>query len=285
MRIMPPAFLTGRMRSLSWCWPLLVLLTSATGCTSVLRGVRHVEKVRDASILAKSVGKDPIAELAGSTAPEPLQRFDSDDMVLAIALETARLAEQRGMDGDAIRAYQQVRRLDPSKPDVSHKLAVLYDRSSMTDAASREYATALKETPEDADVLCDYGYFLYSTGHLQQAESKLRQGLTFVPNHQRCSVNLAVVLGEQKQYEEARRLFERAIGPAAAQHNIGMIKLRHGDTLEGARLVAEASRKDPSIRQSLPNLDHIASTTFVPDSPVGSGSLRQVKYETQAHQP
>ena len=169
---------------------------------------------------------------------------------LAIAWETAQLAEQRGLDSEAIAAYRQVRAADPTRPGVAHALAVLYDRSTMTDAAAREYQTALIENPKDANLHCDHGYFLYSTGSLEQAEAALRESLRLQPEHRQATINLALVIGKQGRFDESEQLFTRAIGPAAALHNVGMLRLQSGQSTTGGEMLAEAARRDPSIGQS-----------------------------------
>lgn len=191
---------------------------------------------------------------------------DPSDQAFEIALETAKLAEQRGMDAEAITAYQKVRHLNPDHPGVSHALAVLYDRSAMTDAAEREYNASLGESPKDVNVLCDYGYFLYSTGKLDDSERILRSGLSINQKHRQTTINLAVVLATKRRYDEAQRLFENAIGPAAALHNIGIFKLRHGNAAEGETMIAAALEKDPSLRESkavLENVDNSANRSYL----------------------
>ncbi len=184
---------------------------------------------------------------------------DPSNQDLAIAWETAKLAEQRGMDQEAIKAYLEVRKHDATKPGVAHALAVLYDRSGMTDAASREYQAALSESPDDADLHCDYGYFMYWTGKLAEADASLRKALKLQPGHKRATVNLALVLGDQGQFDEAQKLFTQAIGPAAAMHNVGMLHLRAGNIDTAKQLLAEAKRLDPSIDQSQSALQWIAA--------------------------
>lgn len=184
---------------------------------------------------------------------------DPSRQELAIAWETARLAEQRGMDREAIDAYLQVRQHAPSKPGVAHALAVLYDRSGMTDAASREYQVALQESPDVADLHCDYGYFLYSTGQSAGAEASLREALRLQPGHAQATINLGLVVGDQGRYDEAQQLFEKAIGPAAALHNVGMLRLRAGEVDTAKSMLAEAKRRDPSISAAGPVLERLAS--------------------------
>ena len=178
--------------------------------------------------------------IKGGTTTDRLNRPDPFDLS----------AEERGLDSEAIKAYLDVRKLDPSAAGVAHALAVLYDRSGMTDAAAREYQTALQESPQKADLRCDYGYFLYSTGRDAEAEVSLKESLRLSPDHRQATINLALVVGHQGRYDEALQLFTKAIGPAAALHNVGLLKLQAGETIAAKQMLAEASRRDPSIRQS-----------------------------------
>ena len=261
-------------------------MLAASGCSSLVTSVKEAKPLGVLPSLAtrhvKPDATTPTRMGENNLSQTPLKSYDSSKMELAVALETARLAEQRGMDADAIRAYQEVRKLNPKQEGVAHALAVLYDRSAMTDAAAREYALALTEAPRNADVLCDHGYFLYSIGQMKEAEQSLRKGLAVDPTHQQCKINLAVVLGEGEQYREAETLFEDAIGPAAARHNIGMLKLRHGETETGAKLVSEASMKDPSIKQTRSVLDWIASNKTGLPKTTTPRLVKQVSHQTMA---
>jgi len=212
-----------------------MMLFSFAGCSSLASLKRSV---------AGAVTSNPPLALPQTQLANPVGQE------LAIAWETAQLAEQRGLDSEAIAAYRQVRAADPTRPGVAHALAVLYDRSAMTDAAAREYQTALMENPKDANLHCDHGYFLYSTGNLQQAETVLRESLRLQPEHRQATINLALVIGKQGRFDEAEQLFTRAIGPAAALHNVGMLKLQAGQSTTGGEMLAEAARRDPSIGQS-----------------------------------
>lgn len=231
---------------------------SCVAVCSIVAGCSGLESFRPslpARLLVKQSDQSQLPQLA-----------DPSEQRLKIAWETARLAEQRGMDQEAIEAYLTVREHEPSRVGVAHALAVLYDRSGMTDAAEREYQAALSETPDDADVHCDYGYFLYSNGRLEPAEANLREALRLQPTHRQATVNLALVLGHRGRYEEAGELFTAAIGPAAAMHNVGMLKLQAGDVAAAQEMLAEAKRRDPSIQQGQPVLERLARIEAAPNS-------------------
>jgi len=195
--------------------------------------------------LATSIPGAGTPSAAGRSAAEASQKLE-----LAIAMETADLARKRGMDDEAIAQYLVARSLDPKVKGVAHPLAVLYDRAGKMDAAEREYRLALVEQGDNADLLSDYGYFLYSRGKHDEAESTLRTALKKQPKHHQGTVNLALVVGARGNYDESQRLFTEAMGPAAALHNIGMLKLRAGDRVGAIENLRGASSQDPSLGES-----------------------------------
>ena len=125
--------------------------------------------------LIRSRSTEPLA------GAKPVKREASESLDLSICLETAELARTRGMDEEAIEQFTRARQIDPNVTGVAHPLAVLYDRAGRADAAEREYLAALEEEPHDPDVLCDYGYFLYSRDRFEEAEAKLRESLERSP--------------------------------------------------------------------------------------------------------
>ncbi|MFV0444256.1 MAG: tetratricopeptide repeat protein [Planctomycetaceae bacterium] len=166
------------------------------------------------------------------------------------AVASLQLAEQfaaKGNDGLAIEQYLRVREYQPGRDGIAHPLAVLYDRQGRVDSAEREYRLALDEAPKDADLLNDYGYFLYSQGDLSGAEELYHRALKQNPQHRSAQVNLALAAAEQQRYEEAFILFERAVGPAAAHHNVGVVLARHGKLKEAEQHLLAAAKRDPSL--------------------------------------
>jgi len=225
---------------------LLVMLLLFSGGCGQLRLPKSVPTIgRKTPTESRSANASPAFAESQTPNPEASRKLE-----LAIRLETAELARKRGMDREAVEQYLAARKLDPQLRGVAHPLAVLFDRAGQGDAAEREYRTALVERPGDADVLCDYGYFLHGRRRFEAAETTLRSALNRQPDHQQATVNLALVVGTQGNYEESRRLFERAIGPAAALHNVGMLKLQAGDREAGLADLRTAAGLDPSLTET-----------------------------------
>ncbi len=217
--------------------------------TNVLLSFMLVFSAGCASMTSKLPGTKTLTE-SQHDAPAPVESpplVSPSGQDLAIALETARLAEQRGMDQEAIEAYLAVRQHQQDYPGVAHSLAVLYDRSGRVDDAGVEYRRAISGQPANAALHCDHGYFQYGSGRLDEAEKSYRKALQLEPKHHQSQVNLAVVLAHQGDYDQATKLFTEAIGPAAAQHNVGMIKLQRGEHDAAKAMLAKAAALDPSV--------------------------------------
>jgi len=219
-----------------------LFLMAMSGCSFVRP--KNMNWDNTASVSTHSPNPSP-ASAAGRAAAETSQKLE-----LAIAMETADLARKRGMDEEAIAQYLVARSIDPKVKGVAHPLAVLYDRAGKMDAAEREYRIAIAEQADNADLLSDHGYFLYSRGKHDEAETTLRSALKIQPKHHQATVNLALVVGARGNYDESQRLFTEAIGPAAALHNIGMLKLRAGDQAGAIENLKVASSQDPSLTES-----------------------------------
>jgi Tfp pilus assembly protein PilF len=217
--------MTSPLRRHVWhCCGQLALIVLLTGCGRVL-------------LRPDSAAVEPLSQVSERGKAEACRR-------------TAEELASHGREVHAIEQLERARRYDPKIRGVAHRLAVLLDRQGRMDAADREYQIALEESPRDASLLCDYGFFHYEIGNLEEATQLLKRALKQDAKHTQALVNLGTVLAEQKKYDEAWEAFSKGVGPAAAHHNLGIIKARHGD-IEGARNhLSEAIRRDPGLNQA-----------------------------------
>jgi Tfp pilus assembly protein PilF len=189
--------------------------------------------------------------LGRSQTGERLRLKAIDESVQADACRrTALELASHEKDEHAIAQFERARELAPSMTGIAHPLAVLYDRQGRMDAAEREYRQAIAETPKNPDLLNDYGYFLYSRGDIPEAEAILRKALKLSPKHPKAALNLGMVLAQRKEFDEAFKQFEAAVGPAAAHHNIGMLLMRDGQESEAVAHFQKAIQRDPSLSQT-----------------------------------
>jgi Tfp pilus assembly protein PilF len=160
---------------------------------------------------------------------------------------TAEEKEGAGEDQQAAAFYEQARVLDPQARDYGGRLARLYDRLNQDEAAEREYRAAIEESPNDADLLNDYGVFHLRRGQWTVAEGWFRRALEASPGHDRASVNLAISLGMQDRRTESYEAFARVVGSAAAYCNLGVLLQRQGQTDAGRDHFEQALRLDASL--------------------------------------
>jgi Tfp pilus assembly protein PilF len=205
---------------------ITAMLTSASGCALFPAAASTIP---GHSLSAKAAG-----EIDAKTQAEACRRTG---MQLA--------AHER--DEHAIAQLERARELDPNIKAISHPLAVLYDRQGRIDAAEREYLAALKETKNSPDVLNDYGYYLYCRDELARAEEALRDCLRQNEKHQMARLNLGMVLAKQGLNDGSFAEFEKAVGPSAAHHNVGLLLIRNGQREQGLEHLQLAAKTDPSL--------------------------------------
>lgn len=225
-RMWPRPNRAGSRRS-RLCFALCVSLLSGCGTFKGMVGKSTTDEGRMS--LLRTVDERTQAEACRGTAIE-LARSERDE--------------------HAIAQFERARTFDATLEGIAHPLAVLYDRQGKFDAADREYRLALKEQPKDPDVVNDYGFFLYSRGDLVAAEKQLRRAVDLKQDHPKARINLGMTLAAQQKFNEAFTVFEAALGPAAAHHNVGMLLARADRKSEAISHLEQAAHGDPSLLQT-----------------------------------
>jgi Tfp pilus assembly protein PilF len=157
--------------------------------------------------------------------------------------------ESEGRDAEAIKQYELARHYRP-KTDVAHRLAVLYDRVGDASAAMPEYARALKEYPQDADLLNDLGYHHYNLGRWDEAEKCLRQAVTLNPKLSCAWTNLGMTLVQEGRTKESLEAFRHCVSPAEAQCNLAFLLTTQGKKEEARAAYQEALRLQPGLQSA-----------------------------------
>ena len=131
--------------------------------------------------------------------------------------------EQQGNLNEAMRIYELEIRGGNSSPVILQRLAVLYDNTGQSDLAMPLYQRALAMDPNNADLLCDFGFHLFLEGNLFEAERHYRLALNASPNDARANNNLGVLLAQSNRHEEAMQQFMFAgLGSDQARHNLSV---------------------------------------------------------------
>lgn len=185
-----------------------------------------------------------------AVAEKPKQKELPAARAAEACLLTAQQLEEAGKDTEAIQQYERARRFQPELAAVPHRLAILYARSADTVRAEKEFALALTKNAKDADVHNDWGFYLASQARWSEAESAYRRAIELAPDHARAKTNLALALGEQREYDASFRLFEEVSGTAAAHRNIGVLLARHDRPDDARAALSRAIAADPSDKRA-----------------------------------
>jgi Tfp pilus assembly protein PilF len=204
---------------------------------------------------------------AATPKPAELPPDKSAELCLAVAQEY----DKAGRDADAIFQYERARKLNP-KLEVSRRLAVLYDRSGETGKALVEYRAALEAHPRDAGLLNDFGYFHLVRDNFAEAERYLRAALEINPRQSRAWVNLGMALGYQKRFAESYEAFARAVSPAEAYYNVGLIltqwtKEEPEHKEEARKALRQALACDPNMHKAQTLLAFLDDPASLPNDP------------------
>ena len=100
---------------------------------------------------------------------------------------------------------------DPLTAEQHNDLGVAYEEKGDFDLAGKEYEKAIKKNREWVIPYLNLGHLYYRQDKIDQAERALREGLRVKGDHPELLNNLAWVLMEKGQLEQARALIDKAI--------------------------------------------------------------------------
>lgn len=214
-----------------------------------------------------------------------------------LRLAAARNGEQQGDQERARKAYQDLLAENANHPLVHHRLGVLCLRQGAVAEGLSHFERAAALAPEDAEVLTDYGYALYTQGQLQDAESRLRNALAISPNNKRAANNLGLVLGKAGRTQEAYKAFRQVGTEAEALANLGYVHSQLGNLDEAAKHFSRSLDEDSQLTVAAEGLMQIAQQKKVqavaaaaakaepaaePASPAVAASAALTSFETLA---
>ena len=147
-------------------------------------------------IAAKPAQADPALPFPVREHESPRTSAAADppgpDDVAANLRRGHREAEAGRLD-QAERYYERVLRDEPRNAVAHHRLGVIADERRDFPAAEGHYLAALRERPDDADLLNDLGYSYVLQGRAAEAERTLRAVVAASPRHERGLMNLALL--------------------------------------------------------------------------------------------
>ncbi|QDT68235.1 Tetratricopeptide repeat protein [Planctomycetes bacterium MalM25] len=121
------------------------------------------------------------------------------------------------------------------------------DRAGKLAEAERTYRQAIGADPTSAAAVNDLGLCLARQGKLQPSAAVLRQAIMMRPDKPLYRNNIATVLVELDQADEALVHLKTAYGPATAHYNLGQLLTRGGKTDEAVAQFREAVNLEPTL--------------------------------------
>jgi Tfp pilus assembly protein PilF len=234
--------------------PWLITLAPLVGClasqvqTSKFSGMPELTG-------PESAGPDSVPAAAKASLPPKKAAM--------ACVATAEELQAKGHANEAVLLFERARQLDPKQARVCRDLAVLYDQQGQDARALAEYQKALELTPRDADLLNDWGYFHFRRGDWTEAEKQFRAALAESPTHERATINLGLTLGEQGRYQDSYEVFAKAIGPAAAHSNVGVLLASRGRDAEARVAFQKALELQANLPQARAFLTHLNRSSNV----------------------
>jgi len=174
-------------------------------------------------------------------------------------IKTAHQLDSQHHNREAIALYERARGFDPKRKNLSRRLAVLYAQVKDTAKAKLEFANAIAETPKDASLRSDAGYFYLESGDIENAEKELVEARKLLPGHSKSTIHLAMLRAKQERLDESFSLFEEAVGPASAHSNLGVLLAKSGNNELAIQHLEEANRLDPELPAPTAFLKHFRS--------------------------
>jgi len=176
-------------------------------------------------------------------APEDAQRRHR----LALALM------QAGKVEDAARQWEKAVELDPGFAKAYYNLGVCCYTLGLTDDAETHWLKAVELDPTQASGHYNLGVLKHNAQALEEAADQYRQCLAVAPRHRhlKAQVNLGLALAGQKEFNQAREVWDRLLSENPqcfnACYNLGVLCQQTGDVAAAVRLWKRAA--DISLAQ------------------------------------
>jgi len=212
----------------------------ADGSDSLFTGTTETVSLKTAALAAQKWEANPADMKAGLHYAKLLKDMGQSDKSLGVLAELGKhnpqdtnlamlygkeLAEA-GHSEDAVQVLTTVIGTGKADFKVYSALGSAYDQQGQFADARKAYKTALEMKPGDISVTNNMGMSFALEGNLKEAEATLRQasalpGAARVPQVRQ---NLALVVGLQGRFDEAREIVSKDLPPSQVEANMAMLQ-------------------------------------------------------------
>lgn len=186
-----------------------------------------------------------------------------DPRVFVVAAE---LLERGGKFDQAEKQYEKALATDPKHPAALIGIARLHDREGKFSLAEKDYIRAIKAHPKQADYYNDLGLCLARQKKTKLAVGILEKAVELAPGKVLFRNNLATVLVDQGDYDEALKQFTAAQGEAIAHYNLGYLLSKRNQNEEAIRHLRIASQMKPQFAQAQKMLAQLDADRAAPNA-------------------
>ncbi|WP_291170181.1 tetratricopeptide repeat protein [Gimesia sp.] len=186
--------------------------------------------------------------------PTAMLPSSAREKVLDSKMAVAQDLEHKKELEKAKKTYESIHKADPDRALACHRLAIVSYRLGERDESLEYFEKAKELTPENAELLSDYGYALYKMKKYPEAEDVLRKSVSLSPKSERATTRLATVLGSQGKMQESYTQLCKISSPAEAHEIIAHLHAERGEkqlALTHYQKSLAMSQRDASGRGSI----------------------------------
>jgi tetratricopeptide (TPR) repeat protein len=250
----------------------LTLLLAVTGCA--IPGVSSKNETAP-PVTSQTSWTDKLTAPFKSLAPKKAEVEDlskTDPISLGFAsgpptpslyVAMAQMSDQGGNAAHARSMYQQALKIDEKNLDALLGLARMEDREGNLQEALRIYQQAVNNHPEDARALNDLALCQARCGDMQKSYELLSQAVKMRPEKQLYRNNIAKVLIEMNQLDQAAMQLAAVYDPAVANYNMAALLQERGRTAEAVPFLHKALAANPQFAEAHTMLTNITGGTQV----------------------
>ena len=166
----------------------------------------------------------------------------------------AREWERQGQLVEAMKCYEEARKLDPKVYGAVEKLAALSDKTGEPEKADKLYQEAVRARPQDAKLRYEVALFHYRNDHLSEAEHHLQETVRLAPDHREAWEHLGKTLARRSRFEESLVAFQKVYPEPEAKLKLGLALHEVGREKEGREFLREAIKEEPMLAKSVKKL-------------------------------
>jgi tetratricopeptide (TPR) repeat protein len=214
---------------------------------------------------------------------------DNKDLNANFYLQWGLLEERKGNLDKAEQQYEQALKVEPGNVDVLLAYAHMYDRHERLAEAETYYHKAVQQHPRNASAWNDLGLCLARDEKLAESAEALNKAVALDPKRKLYRNNLATVLIEMGQHDQALRHLQAVHPQAVAFYNVGFLLQEKGDSNTAANYFAQALHADPTfdearqwLAQVTPRNNGQPQELFSPTQAVAAAPRDTPRYTTGA---